>query len=672
MSELAKAYVQIVPSAKGISGSISNALDGEANNAGQKAGSSIASKIKLAIAAAGIGKFLSSAISEGAKLEQSIGGIETLFKSSADRMKKYASEAYKTAGLSANEYMEQSTSFAASLISSLGGNTEKAATSANQAIIDMADNSNKMGTAIEDIQHAYQGFAKQNYTMLDNLKLGYGGTKTEMERLLKDAQKISGVKYDIKNLNDVYSAIHVVQKKLGITGTTALESASTVSGSFASMKAAASNFLGNMALGQNIKPALQDLFKTTSTFLFKNLLPMIGNVAIAIPGVLMEAIPQLLTVGSDMLLSLTQGFSNSFPSLMSTALLAVQNFATWLASQMPTLINKGFEMLSNMVTGIINALPVMIQQLPQIITTFANIINDNFPMILAKGAELLWQFTTGILSSIPTLISNIPQIIEAIFSTIMAFNWMNMGKNIIDFFLSGIKSMFGNVTQHAQWLLKYIIEEIKYLPQNLMNLGKQAISKMAGAIKNTTGTVGGAIKGVFNAVWNGVKSLPSKMLSIGSDLVKGLWNGINNVTGWILGKIKGFGNSILSGIKSFFGIHSPSRVFNLEVGKMLSLGLAEGIEDHLRPVQNAMRTLEEQTVGAIDTDLSLSTSANVSSSYEAQKSDILLQILQYIMNIDSKTEKEFPIFIDGRRLSFALASDMNIALNDINKKGSRR
>ena len=671
MSELAKAYVQIVPSAKGISGSISKELDGEASSAGQSAGGSIASKIKLAIAAAGIGKVLSSAISEGAKLEQSIGGIETLFKSSADRMKKYANEAYKTAGLSANEYMEQSTSFAASLISSLKGDTEKAATAANKAVIDMADNSNKMGTAIEDIQHAYQGFAKQNYTMLDNLKLGYGGTKTEMQRLLKDAQKISGIKYNINNLNDVYSAIHVVQKKLGITGTTALEAATTVSGSFASMKSAASNLLGNMALGENIKPAFNDLINTASTFLFKNLLPMIGNVVISMSDVLLESIPQMLTVGSDMLLSLTQGFANQFPSLASTALTAVQNFASWLAVQTPILINKGFEMLSNLVSGIINAIPVMIQKLPQIITTFANIINDNFPTILAKGAELLWQFTTGLIGAIPTLMENIPQIVEAIFSTIMAFNWLNMGKNIIDFFLNGIKSMFGNVTQHAQWLLKYITEEIKYLPQNLMNLGKQAISKMASAIKNTTGTIGGAIKGVFNAVWNGIKSLPSKMLSIGSDLVKGLWNGISNVTGWILGKIRGFGNSILSGIKSFFGIHSPSKVFNLEVGKMLSLGLAEGIEDHLKPVRNAMRTLEDETIGAINTDMSLSASANVGS-FETQKSDILLQILQYIMNIDSKIEKEFPIYINGRKLSFALASDMNIALNDLQRKGNRR
>lgn len=670
MAELAKAYVQIVPSAKGISGSISKTLDGEADSAGQKAGSSIASKIKLAIVAAGIGKAISASVMEGAKLEQSIGGIETLFKSSADRMKKYADQAYATSGLSANSYMEQATSFAASLVQSLGGNTEKAASAANQAIIDMADNSNKMGTSLDMIQNAYQGFAKQNYTMLDNLKLGYGGTKTEMERLLKDAQKLTGVKYDINNLSDVYSAIHVIQKELGITGTTAKESASTVSGSFASMQAAASNILGKMALGENIKPALQNLISTTSTFLFGNLLPMIGNVVLSIPGILMEAIPQLMTAGSDMLLSLTQGFKNSFPSLASTALEAVQNFASWLASQMPTLINKGFEMLSNLVSGIIDAIPVMIQKLPQIITTFANIINDNFPTILMKGAELLWQFITGIIGAIPTLIQNIPQIIEAIFSTIMAFNWVNMGKSIMTFFGDGIKSMWSFVKGKGGEIANAVWNALTHLPQTLWNLAKTMISKMGSGISGAVGTIKSAIKGIFNAVWDGIKSLPSKMLSIGTDLVKGLWNGINNVKDWILGKIKGFGNSILNGIKSFFGIHSPSKVFDEEVGKMLSLGLANGIEDNLKPVQNAMKTLEDETLGSIDTELSVS--MNASSSFENQKTNILMQILEQLINIDSKTDKEFNIFVNGRQLSFALASDMNIALNDIQRKGSRR
>ncbi|MCP9082728.1 PblA [Streptococcus sp. CF10-1] len=296
-TEIAQAYVQLIPSARGITGKIQSLLNPEASAAGQSAGqslgSSLVSVMTKVIAAAGIGKAFSAAISEGAALQQSLGGIETLFKGSADKVKGYANEAYKTTGLSANAYMENVTGFSASLLQSLGGDTNKAAETANMAMIDMSDNANKMGTSMESIQMAYQGFAKQNYTMLDNLKLGYGGTKQEMERLLNDAQKLTGVKYDINNLSDVYNAIHAIQENLDITGTTAKEAASTFSGSFESMKAAAQNVLGKLALGENILPSLHALLKTTSTFLFDNFLPMIGNVFSGLGLVLTEGISQI-------------------------------------------------------------------------------------------------------------------------------------------------------------------------------------------------------------------------------------------------------------------------------------------------------------------------------------------------------------------------------------------
>lgn len=289
-TELGQAYVQIMPSAKGISGSIQSALAPEATAAGNSAGSSIGSSLVKAatgiIAAAGIGKAFSAAINEGAALQQSLGGIETLFKGSADKVKAYANEAYRTTGLSANTYMENVTGFSASLLQSLGGDTNKAAEIANMAMVDMSDNANKMGTSMDRIQDAYQGFAKQNYTMLDNLKLGYGGTKTEMERLLADATKLTGVKYDINNLSDVYQAIHAIQGKLDITGTTAKEAASTFSGSFSAMKAAAQNVLGKLALGEDIMPSLKALAETTSTFLFKNFIPMVGNILRGLPTVI--------------------------------------------------------------------------------------------------------------------------------------------------------------------------------------------------------------------------------------------------------------------------------------------------------------------------------------------------------------------------------------------------
>lgn len=297
-TELGQAYIQIMPSARGIKDMIKKELGSEIPQAGQEAGESLSSKMlsvaKKAIAAAGIGKFFSASLTEGANLQQSLGGIETLFKGSADTVKKYANEAYKTTGLSANAYMENVTGFSASLLQSLGGDTRKAADVANMAMVDMADNSNKMGTSMDRIQDAYQGFAKQNYTMLDNLKLGYGGTKTEMQRLLADAQKLTGVKYDINNLSDVYQAIHAIQENLDITGTTAKEAATTFSGSFASMKAAAQNVLGKLALGEDIMPSLHQLFETVKTFLVGNLIPMVWNVLKGIPQVLAGALGELM------------------------------------------------------------------------------------------------------------------------------------------------------------------------------------------------------------------------------------------------------------------------------------------------------------------------------------------------------------------------------------------
>ena len=328
-TEIAKAYVQIMPSAKGIKGALTKELSGESASAGMSAGGKIASSIKGAIAAAGIGTALKAAITEGAALEQSIGGIETLFKGSADTVKRYAEDAYKTAGLSANEYMETVTSFSASLISSLGGDTAAAAETANMAITDMSDNANKMGTSMEDIQNAYQGFAKQNYTMLDNLKLGYGGTKTEMQRLLADAEKISGIHYDISNLDDVYSAIHVIQEELDITGTTAKEAATTLSGSLASMKSSFKNLLGNLALGKDIGPSLTALSETVYTFLVGNLIPMVGNI--------IKGIPQALS------------------GVLSMAIRGL-NLA---ANNADAIIQSGMEVITQLVVGIVSALPYL-------------------------------------------------------------------------------------------------------------------------------------------------------------------------------------------------------------------------------------------------------------------------------------------------------------------------
>lgn len=351
-TELAKAYVQIVPSAKGIKGSISSVLSGEAANAGKSAGETVglnfAGALKKAVAGLAIGKLIKQSLTEGADLQQSLGGIETLFKYDADTVKKYAAEAYKTAGLSANKYMEQVTSFSASLLQSLGGDTAKAAESANAAIIAMADNANKMGTDMSSIQNAYQGFAKQNYTMLDNLKLGYGGTKQEMERLLKDAELLSGIEYNIENLNDVYSAIQVIQDSLGITGTTAKEAEETFTGSLAAMKAAVQNLLGNLTLGEDIEPALWELSDTVETFLFKNLFPMIGNMLKQVPSVI-------------------EGFlgNQGLTSIIRQMIPKAEEF-----------VESGVEIVTGLIEGIGSAVPYLIENFVKLLAALGKAIVD--------------------------------------------------------------------------------------------------------------------------------------------------------------------------------------------------------------------------------------------------------------------------------------------------------
>lgn len=334
---LATAYIQLIPSMEGAQAEIRQQLGVETDGVGESVGGSIAQKIKNAIIAAGIGTAVTasikSAISEGSALEQSIGGIETLFKDSAGTMEIYAKEAFRTAGLSANDYMEQATSFAAGLIASTGGNTAKAADIANQALIDMSDNANKMGTNMEDLQNAYQGFAKQNYTMLDNLKLGYGGTKEEMERLLRDAEQLTGVHYDISNLGDVYNAIHAIQENLDITGTTSKEASETFSGSFAAMKASAQNLLGYMATGmtEDVGQGMMDLLDTASTFLFGNAIPMVGRFVEQIPSVLIQGLNILVNRiregGSDAALEGVGGFLESMSESLPALVAAVARLA---------------------------------------------------------------------------------------------------------------------------------------------------------------------------------------------------------------------------------------------------------------------------------------------------------------------------------------------------------
>jgi len=487
--ELGKAYVQIVPSAKGIKDSIAEELGGESARAGESAGQLFTGKlvgtVKTVLGTAAIGKTISDSVNAGGALQQSLGGIETLFKDSADKVKSYAAQAYKTAGLSANDYMESTTSFAASLLSSVSQDTDAAAQLANMAMVDMSDNANKMGTSMQDIQNAYQGFAKQNYTMLDNLKLGYGGTQAEMQRLLKDAEKISGVKYDLGNLADMYIAIHVIQTELDITGTTAREATTTLTGSFASMKAAAQNVLGQMALGEDLQPSLEALVETARTYLADNLLPLVVNAVGGIPEAIAALAPAILQTGTELLQNLTSGFAAGIPDFLSQALPAVLSFTEELRANFGDFVSAGIDLILSLANGLVEGLPQLFAYIPDIVINIAGLINDNAPKILAGAVGLMVQLGKGLIDSIPLIIQNLGKIVEAIVSVISAFNWLDLGANILKGLASGIKSMASSVTQAMQQGISGAISWIKSLPGQAVQWGKNLIQSFISGLKGT-------------------------------------------------------------------------------------------------------------------------------------------------------------------------------------------
>ena len=502
--ELGKAYVQIVPSAQGIKSALTEMFDEETDGLGEQTGQSIGQELigtlKKVIAAAGIGKIISDSINMGGALQQSLGGVETLFKDSADTVKEYAAQAYRTVGRSANDYMEQTTSFAASLLSSVSQDTDAAAQLANMAMVDMADNSNKMGTSMQDIQNAYQGFAKQNYTMLDNLKLGYGGTQAEMQRLLNDATKISGVKYDLGNLADMYSAIHIIQQEMDITGTTAKEAATTLTGSFAAMKAAAENVMGNWSTGADLTEPLQALADTAQTFLVDNLLPMIGNVLAGIPEIVYSLVPELLQTGTELLSSLAQGFTEGIPEFFSTALPQLLAFTDQLRDNAASFVDAGLNLITQLLNGLIAGLPDLIAYVPDIIINICGVINDNMPKILAQGVSIIVQLIAGLVQTVPSLLANWKKILEAVLSVISAINWLNIGKTILTGVANGVKSMGSSLLNAFKGGFSSALAWIKSLPSQAVQWGKNLIQSFINGLTGKGGAVGaGAIAATAGA-----------------------------------------------------------------------------------------------------------------------------------------------------------------------------
>lgn len=514
--------------------------------------------------------FSKRAISSYADYEQLTGGVETLFKDSAGIVGKYASNAYKTAGLSANDYMETVTSFSASLLQSLNGDTAKAAEVADMAITDMSDNANKMGTSMESIQNAYQGFAKQNYTMLDNLKLGYGGTKSEMERLLKDAEMISGTKYDISNLNDVYTAIHVVQGELEITGTTAKEASTTISGSINAWKGAFSNLLTGIADDNADFKSLINGFVESTMTVIKNLLPRIhttiSGMGKMISKLIKELFPQLMPIIFDSISEMTPTILGAMGVLLETVI-----------SMTPQLLKTVVEIITELATTLGEELPTLIPIIINALIDMVNALLDNIDLIIEAGIQLIVGLAEGLIKALPQLIDRLPEIIDKIVVAI--------SNNLPKLIETGIQLTI----MLAEGLIKAVPQLISKIPQ------------------------------IINSLFTGFSKYAGNLKEIGINILKGILNGFTSIGNFVWEAIKKVGNAMLDGIKNFFNIHSPAKNEKLMYySRMIAQGIGVSFTDEMKSVTKDM---ENALPTSFDVMPMISTGFNSKKQYTGIMSD---------------------------------------------------
>lgn len=552
----------------------------------------------MTAAASGVAFLTKSSLEQYAEYEQLVGGVETLFKQSADIVQQYADNAYKTAGMSANEYMDTVTSFSASLLQGLGGDTAKAAEVANQAITDMSDNANKMGTSMQMIQNAYQGFAKQNYTMLDNLKLGYGGTQEEMARLIND----SGVLGDAfvataNNINEVsfdkiIEAIHVVQTNMGVTGTTAAEAASTIEGSVASAKSAWTNLITGIADENADLDTLIGNFVTSAETVAGNVVPRITQIlsgmgtaieqlapilAAEVPTLIASVLPSIVNGGAQLLVGLVTGLVSALPQLVAAVPGIIDTMITSISEALPQILNVGVQLLDQLTTGIETGLPDMVSRIPEIITQFLNYITEQLPTVLDKGAELLNNLVNGILGAIPEMTAALPEIITAFvqFITDNLPTIIESGINILLNLVSGIIGAIPDLVASIPQIISAITTGIARALPKIIQSGVSLLQKFIEGILSNIPALVAALPQIISAIVEGIGALIGGIVDVGKSIVEGIWKGIQEMAGWIYDKVTGFFSGIVDGVKDFLGIHSPSTVF-ADMGKNMALGLGQG------------------------------------------------------------------------------------------------
>lgn len=632
---------------------VAGGIEGKLGAVAGKAASLVAAGV--AAVATGVAAVTGMSMNAYAAYEQNVGGIQKIFGNMGKSLEDYAAmtgqtveqcsgkwqqleqaqttvlanadRAYITAGLSANRYMEQVTGFSASLVASLGGDTVKAAEYADTAMVDMSDNANTFGTAMEDLQNAYQGFAKQNYTMLDNLKLGYGGTKEEMQRLISDAHAVNGaVDESSLSFDNIVLAIHTMQEQMQIAGTTSREAATTIEGSCNMAKAAWENWVTELGkddadmskltteLVESVETAASNIVPRVATIVstaveqlpgvIATLAPVAGEAFASIADSAMSALSGafggLDEIGAQVGPVLYDGIVNGLSFLSGAAADIMTRLGGYLAENLPSIMEQGLNILTGLseslaenvgvlaegaanlivglAQGIADSLPTIIEQAPVIVQNLADAVNDNAPILLGAGIQAIVTLALGIVQAIPTLIANIPAIFSAILAAWSALDWISLGRNAITFLGSGITATVGFVTSAASNIVSAIRGAIANLPATLAGIGSNGISSLGSAIRGAVGFVTSAASSIGSSIMSALSSIPGRVASIGSQIVQGIANGISGAAGVVVNKITGVVGGAIDAAKNLLGIHSPSRVFRKIFGYVMQ-GAALGIDD---------------------------------------------------------------------------------------------